>query len=76
MDLFIKPDLYNILCGLYSEERVMETMEILRNLERPRQYTAFNDSTAWCTKVLQDAGFSDVRRIAHKADGKTDCRDI
>ena len=46
MDLFLKPDLYNILSNLYSHDRVMETMEILRNLERPRQYTAFNDSTA------------------------------
>ena len=71
MNLFLKPDLYNILSQLYSHDRVMETMKVLRDLERPRQYTAFNDSTAWCTKVLQDAGFSDVRRIAHKADGKT-----
>ncbi|MBQ7329254.1 MAG: hypothetical protein IJX01_05040 [Oscillospiraceae bacterium] len=71
MDLFLKSDLYDILSSLYSHERVMETMEILRNLERPRRYSAFNDSTAWCTKVLEDAGFSDVQRIAHKADGKT-----
>jgi len=71
MDLFLKPDLYNILSALYSHDRVMETMEILRDLERPRQYSAFKNSTAWCEKVMRDAGFSDVQRIAHKADGKT-----
>lgn len=29
------------------------------------------NSTAWCVKVLEEAGFSDVRRISHKADGET-----
>lgn len=71
MNLFLKSDLYRTLSEIYSHDRVMQTMETLRNLERPRRYSAFRDSTAWCTKVLEDAGFSDVRRIAHKADGET-----
>lgn len=71
MNLFFRPDLYDILSKLYSTDRVMQTMETLRTLERPRRYSAFRDSTAWCTKVLEEAGFSDVRRIAHKADGET-----
>lgn len=71
MNMFFKSDLYEILSKIYSHERLMENMETLRELERPRQYTAFNKATAWCTEVLEQAGFSDVRRIAHKADGET-----
>ena len=71
MQLFFQSELYRILCELYSHDRVMQTMETLRNLERPRRYSAFRDSTAWCTKVLEDAGFADVCRIVHKADGET-----
>lgn len=76
MDLFLKSDLYATLCALYSHERVMETIETLKELEKPRQYSAFDGSTAWCVKVLEQAGFSDVRRIAHKADGKTAAYDF
>lgn len=71
MNLFFQSDLYEILSKLYSTDRVMQTMEKLKDLERPRRYSAFRDSTAWCAKVLEDAGFSEVRRIAHKADGET-----
>ena len=71
MNLFFQPDLYRVLSELYSQDRLMETMETLRQLERPRRYSAFRDSTAWCAKVLEDAGFDHVRRIAHKADGET-----
>ncbi len=71
MSLFIKSDLYDILCSIYSEERLMENIETLRKLESPRRYSAFRDSTAWCKEVLEKEGFSDVRRISHKADGKT-----
>ena len=71
MDLFFRPDIYSILSELYSHERVMEHIETLRKLENPRGYSAFRDSTAWCMKVLEAAGLSEVRRISHKADGKT-----
>ena len=71
MNMFLKSDLYRVLCELYSHERIMENMDTLKELEKPRQYSAFNGSTAWCTQVLEKAGFSDVRRIAHKADGQT-----
>jgi len=76
MNMFFKPDLYQILSALYSHDRVMETMETLRNLERPRQYSAFKNSTAWCETVLKEAGLSDVRRITHKADGETTAYDF
>ena len=71
MELFFRKDLYEILCALYSHERVKEITETLKKLESPRQYTAFDTSTAWCEEHLKKAGFSDVRRIAHKADGET-----
>jgi hypothetical protein len=71
MNLFFQSDLYDILSKLYSTDRVMQTMEKLKDLERPRRYSAFLYSTAWCVQVLEDAGFSEVRRIAHKADGET-----
>ena len=71
MNLFFKPDLYNLLSSLYSHDRVMECMKTLRKQEQPRGYASFDKSTAWCEEVLKKAGFSDVRRIAHKADGKT-----
>ncbi len=71
MNMCFTSDLYEILSKIYSQERLLQNMETLRELERPRQYTAFNKATAWCTEVLEQAGFSDVRRIAHKADGET-----
>ena len=71
MDTFFTPELYALLCKLYSHERVKEITETLKKLESPRQYTAFDASTAWCEKLLKDAGLSDVRRIVHKADGET-----
>lgn len=71
MDLFLKSDLYEILRNLYSEERILKNIETLKELEKPRQYTAFNNSTNWCKETLEQAGFSDVRRISHKADGET-----
>ena len=67
----MKPDLYQALCGAYSHERIMRNIEALRELERPRRYSAFEDSTAWCTRVLEEAGFSEVQRISHKSDGET-----
>ena len=71
MELFFRPELYDILCKLYSHERMQETIETLKKLESPRQYTAFDASTAWCEEQLKKAGLSDVRRIVHKADGET-----
>ena len=76
MDLFLRADLYSLLRKLYSHRRVMKTMRTLKSLEAGRRYSAFDASTAWCVKVLEDAGFSDVRRIAHKADGKTAAYDF
>jgi len=76
MDLFLRADLYSLLRKLYSHRRVMKTMRTLKSLEASRRYSAFDASTAWCVKVLEDAGFSDVRRIAHKADGKTAAYDF
>ena len=71
MELFFRPDLYHILSALYDPDRLLNTMKALRNLERPRRYSAFNASTAWCEEVLKKAGFSDVRRVTHQADGAT-----
>lgn len=71
MDLFLNPELYQILRSLYSHQRVLRCMETLKKLEAPRRYSAFAESTAWCETVLKQAGFSEVSRIRHKADGKT-----
>lgn len=71
MDLFLKSEFYNKLCSLYSHERMAENIETLYKLEKPRGYTTFRDSTVWCKEILEEAGFSDVRRISHKADGET-----
>ncbi len=71
MDLFFKPEFYGRLCSLYSHERISKNIETLYELEKPRGYSTFRDSTAWCMKILEEAGFSDVRRISHKADGET-----
>ena len=71
MDLFFKSEFYSKLCSLYSHERIAKNIETLYKLEKPRGYSAFSKSTAWCKEVLEKAGFSDVRRISHKADGET-----
>ena len=71
MDLFFESEFYSKLCSLYSHERVEKNIETLYNLEKPRGYSVFRESTAWCKKVLEEAGFSDVKRICHKADGVT-----
>lgn len=71
MNRFLTQGFYEALRKVYSHERMMELIETLKNLEKPRQYTAFARSTAWCEDVLKQAGLSDVRRIAHKADGET-----
>lgn len=76
MSLFLKPDLYNMFSSLYSKERIMENIETLKKLEKPRGYSTFSNSTLWCEDVLKKAGFSDVCRIAHKADGKTSSYDF
>ena len=76
MSLFFKSDLYNTLRSVYSEERVLENIKELRRLEMPRGYSAFRNSCAWCENVLREAGFSDVRRISHKADGVTAAYDF
>lgn len=70
MNLLDRTELYRALCALYSRERVTQTVEALKELEKTRRYSAFGDSTAWCMEVLEKAGFSQVRRIAHKADGR------
>lgn len=71
MSLFFKAELFDILSKLYSEERVLNHIETLKKLESPRGYSAFGDATLWCEDVLKKEGFSDVRRISHKADGET-----
>ncbi len=76
MSLFLKPNLYDILYKLYSEERILGNIEKLYQLEKPRGYSAFRNSTAWCEEVLKKEGFSDVRRISHKADGVTSSYDF
>lgn len=76
MSLFFKADLYNMFGSLYSKERIMENIETLKKLEKPRGYSTFRNSTAWCEEVLKKAGFSDVCRIAHKADGETSSYDF
>lgn len=71
MESFLKSEFYEKLCSVYSHERMEKNIETLYELEKPRGYSTFRDSTAWCEKVLKEAGFSDVRRISHKADGET-----
>ena len=71
MNLFFNEKFCDALRKVYSQERMMELIETLKELEKPRQYAAFQNSTAWCEDVLRKAGLSDVRRIAHKADGET-----
>ena len=71
MSIFFKSDLYKTLCSIYNEERVLNYIDTLKKLEDPRGYSTFDKSTAWCEDVLKKEGFSDVRRIAHKADGET-----
>lgn len=76
MSLFFKSDIYSTLRSVYSHERIMKNIETLRNLEKSRGYSAFCDSTAWCKGILEKAGFSDVRRITHRADGETPAFDF
>jgi len=76
MKNFFQPEFYNKLCSMYSRERMENNIETLYKLEKPRGYSTFRDSTAWCQNVLEEAGFSDVRRISHKADGKTSSYDF
>ena len=76
MSFILKSDIYRTFCALYSHERIMENIETLKKLEKPRGYSTFRDSTDWCAKVLEEAGFSDVRRISHKADGETAAYDF
>lgn len=76
MSIFFKSDLYDTLCNIYSEERILENINTLYELEKPRGYSAYKNSTLWCEEVLKKAGFSDVRRIAHKADGVTSSYDF
>ena len=71
MKKYFNIDFYNKLCSVYSHERISNNIETLYNLEKPRGYSAFRDSTEWCRETLEKAGFSDVRRISHKADGET-----
>lgn len=71
MEFFFKSEFYSKLCSLYSHERISKNIETLYNLEKPRGYSTFRESTAWCIEVLEKAGFSDVRRISNKADGET-----
>ena len=71
MDLFFKSEFYNKLCLLYSRDRIARNIETLYQLEKPRGYSTFRESTAWCMEVLEKAGFADVRCISHKADGET-----
>lgn len=76
MSMFFKSDIYDILSKIYSHERIMENIETLRELECPRGYYTFPKSTEWCVDVLKKAGFSDVRRITHKADGEATSYDF
>lgn len=76
MSLFFNADLYDTLRSVCSQNRLMENIETLHALEKPRGYSAFRESTAWCEEVLRKAGMSDVRRISHKADGETACYDF
>ena len=76
MSIFFKTDLYNTLCDLYSEERILENINTLYELEKPRGYSTYKNSTLWCEEVLKKAGFSDVHRIAHEADGVTSSYDF
>ena len=76
MSLFFNPDLYHTLRSVYSQNRLVENIETLHALEKPRGYSAFRESTAWCEEVLRKAGLSDIRRISHKADGETAAYDF
>lgn len=76
MSLYLKSNLFDLLSKVYSQEQVLENMETLKKLESPRGYSAFRDATLWCEDVLKKEGFSDVRRISHKADGETSSFDF
>lgn len=71
MDFFLNSEFYSKLCSVYSHERIANNIETLYKLEKPRGYSTFRESTAWCKEILEKAGFSDVRRVSHKADGET-----
>ena len=58
MSIFFKSDLYDTLCQIYSEERILENINTLKKLEKPRGYSTFKNSTLWCAEVLKKAGFS------------------
>ncbi len=52
-------------------DRIQQTSYALAEIEKRSSYDDFEISADFCCRKLQEAGFSDVRRIVHKADGKS-----
>ncbi len=51
-------------------ERIQLKTIMLAELEKSSSYDDFSRSAQFCFEQLRDAGFSDVRKISHRADGK------
>jgi len=63
------------ISDLFSMEKLQQNAIHLNHLERNSSYSDFEASNKYCMDVLQDAGFSNIERISHPADGKTSAFD-
>ena len=55
--------------AFYDFDELKSIAYTLANLERRSSYGDFERSTRYCVDVMKALGFSDVRRMAHKANG-------
>ncbi|MBR1952203.1 MAG: hypothetical protein IKA32_06485 [Lentisphaeria bacterium] len=67
--------LFDRLAALYSPEKFRENTLKIYELEKSVCSCDFERSTAFIVSLLKEAGFSDVRRISHPADGVTSAAD-
>ena len=59
----------------FSLENLQDLALTLHEFERRGSYDAYDASTSWCMEKLCETGFSQVKRIAHRADGKNSALD-
>ncbi len=60
---------------IFSLTRLQEITYTLNRFEKNASYSEFEASTRYCMNELEKAGFSDIERLVHEADGKTSAFD-
>lgn len=63
------------ISDLFSMEKLQENAINLNKFECNSSYSDFDASSKYCMEVLREAGFSNIERISHPADGKTSAFD-